>query len=104
MVEGMEIFKYLVRTIDQTDYYWPALRRNIMRARLVWGGLGAPLRQERGGPQGVRNILQGGVTSNINVWFVDLGPFGGNGEEGRRITHIFSQIYHGEASAANNRR
>ena len=37
MVEGVAIFMYLGRTLDQTDGDWPAVRRNIMRASLVWG-------------------------------------------------------------------
>ena len=58
----------------------------------------------RGGSQGVGNILQGGGTINMTVWFAYLGPFGGNGEKGRRITHIFSHTDHGEASAVGSRR
>ena len=57
----------------------------------------------RGGPQGVGNVLQGGVTSDITIWFRDLGPFGGNVKEGRRRTHIFSQTDHKETSAVDSR-
>ena len=32
-----------------------------------------------------------------------MGPFGGNGEEFRRVTHRVPKIYHGEASAADRR-
>ena len=58
---------------------------------------------EKGRTQGVSNVLQGGITSDINIWFRDLGPFGGNGKEGRRSTHIFSQTDHKEASAEDSR-
>ena len=58
----------------------------------------------RGIPQGVGNVLQGGGTSNITVLFGYFGPFGGNGEEGRRNTNRFSLIDHGEYSAADSRR
>ena len=54
-------------------------------------------------PQGIGNVLQDGVTSDITIWFRDLGPFGGNKKEGRRSTHIFSQTDHKEASAADSR-
>ena len=33
MVEGVEMYKYLGRTLDQTD--WPAVRQNITHARSV---------------------------------------------------------------------
>ena len=33
----------------------------------------------RGRPQGDGNVLQGSGTSDITVWFVDMGHFGGNG-------------------------
>ena len=47
------------------------------------------------------NFLQGGGTNNNNLWFVDVGPFGGNVEEGRRGTHRLTQKDHGEASVAD---
>ena len=47
MVEGVATFRYLGRTLEQTNYDWNAVRRNIMRTKLVWGGLGKLLRQER---------------------------------------------------------
>ena len=33
-----------------------------------------------------------------------MGPFGGNGEEGRRVTYRVPQTYHGEASVGDRRR
>ena len=35
MVEGVEFFKYLGRTLDQTDDDFPEVRQKIMRARSV---------------------------------------------------------------------
>ena len=46
MVENVETFKYLGRTLYQTDYDWPAVKQNIMHSRLVWGRLGKILRRE----------------------------------------------------------
>ena len=46
MVEGVENFKYLGQNLDQTDDDWPSVRKNIMRARLVWGRLGTLMRRE----------------------------------------------------------
>ena len=50
------------------------------------------------------NFLQDSGPSDINLWFGDVGPFGGNVEEGRRGTHRFPHTDHGEASAADRRR
>ena len=41
----------------------------------------------RGRTEGVGNFLQGGGAGNYTVWVGDVGPFGGNGEEGGRDTH-----------------
>ena len=37
--------------------------------------------------QGVGNFLQGGGAGHSIVWVRDVGPFGGNGVEGRGDTH-----------------
>ena len=42
-VENVRTFRYLGRPLDQTDDDWTAVRRNIMRARSVWGRLGTLL-------------------------------------------------------------
>ena len=54
----------------------------------------------RGIPQGSRNFFQGVGTSNTNLWFGDMGPFGINREEGIRDSHRVSQTYHREANVA----
>ena len=46
MVEVVANFKYLGQSLDQMDDDWPEVRRNIMRARLVWRRLGALLLRE----------------------------------------------------------
>ena len=51
-VENVSTFQYLGRPLDQMDDNWPAVRRNIMRARSVWGRPGTLLRRE-----GVENKL-----------------------------------------------
>ena len=58
----------------------------------------------RGIPQGGGNVLQGSGSSDTTVWFGDVGPFGSNGEEGRRDTHRVPQTYHWEASVEVRRR
>ena len=40
MVYVVATFRYLGRTLDQTDDDWTAIQRNIIRVRLVWGRLG----------------------------------------------------------------
>ena len=55
-------------------------------------------------PQGGRNVLMGGGTSNTTVWFVYVGPFGVNGEEDRRGKHRVTQTDPGEVSVADTRR
>ena len=42
-VDNAKTFRYLGRPLDQTDYDWPDVWRNIMQARSVWGTLGTLL-------------------------------------------------------------
>ena len=44
LVEGVESFKYLGRLLDQTDYDWLEIIRNIKQAQKVWGSLRGLLR------------------------------------------------------------
>ena len=46
MVEVVVNLKYMVQTLDKTDNDWPAVRRNVMSSRLVWGRLETLLRRE----------------------------------------------------------
>ena len=54
MVEGVTTFKYLGRPVYKTDDDWPGVRRNIMRARSVWGRLKTLLQQEGADPMVVK--------------------------------------------------
>ena len=38
-IEGVGRFKYLGRLLGRSDNDWPAVLRNIRKARQVWGGL-----------------------------------------------------------------
>ena len=51
------------------------------------GGIGDIASTRGGRNQGVRNFLQGDGAGNSTVWVGDVGPFGGNIEEGGRVTH-----------------
>ena len=53
--------------------------------------------------QGGINVLKGGGISGTTVWLIDVVPFGGNVEEGRRGTHRFHQTYNGEAIVEDKR-
>ena len=45
-IKNVEEFKYLGRIIDKDDDDWPAVKRNITRARAVWGRLARILSSE----------------------------------------------------------
>ena len=45
-VDNVTNFRYMGRPLDQKDYDWPDVRRNIMRASSVWGRLGTLLLRE----------------------------------------------------------
>ena len=70
----MENFKYLWRTLDQTDDYWPALWRNIMCARLVWGRLGTLIRREGADPRVAemfyRAVVQAILLYGLEKWVI----------------------------------
>ena len=46
ILEVVDYFNYLGRILHRTDEDWPEVRRNIGRARQVWGRLGKLLRRE----------------------------------------------------------
>ena len=39
-IEGVETFKYIGRMLDWSEEDWPAVRRNVGKARQVWSWLG----------------------------------------------------------------
>ena len=68
----MAIFQYLGRPLGKTDDDLPAVRRNIMRARLVWGRLGILLRQEGEDPRCAaifnREVVQEVLIYGLYMW------------------------------------
>ena len=50
-MKNVTTFRYLGRSLDQTDDDWPDVRKNIMRARSVWGRLGTLLQREEEEPR-----------------------------------------------------
>ena len=64
LVDGVETFKYLGRPLDQTYGEWTVVRRNIKRARRVWGRLGKMLRRE-GADTKVATILYRAVVHAV---------------------------------------
>ena len=71
-VQNVPTFRYLVRPLDQTDDDCPAVRRNIMRARLVWGRLGTLLRREWAYPKVsasfYREVVQAIIFYGSEMW------------------------------------
>ena len=45
-IKGVEVFKYLRRMLERSEYYWIAVLRNISKAYQVWGRIGKLLRRE----------------------------------------------------------
>ena len=75
-MEGVATFRYMGRTLDQTDNHWPAVRRNIVRARSVCVRLGTLLRREGAYPR-VAEIFYRAVVQDIllygsNTWVLSV--------------------------------
>ena len=51
------------------------------------GEVGEFDRKGRGRPKSGGNVLQGGDTGGNPLWIIDLGTFGGNGEDSEGATH-----------------
>ena len=66
-VENVTTFRYLGRRLDKTDDNCTAVRRNIMRARSVWGRLGTLLRREGAEPR-VSEIFYRAVVQAILLY------------------------------------
>ena len=49
-------FRYLGRILTSTDDYWPAVARNIQKARATWGRLARILGREGADPKASRNF------------------------------------------------
>ena len=50
-LEMVPYFKYLGRVLLAADYYWPAVIRNLMKARVVWRGMTQILSREGARPR-----------------------------------------------------
>ena len=48
--DSVGMFNYLWRLLDHSGDNWPEIRRNISKARQVWGHLGKLLRREGAEP------------------------------------------------------
>ena len=46
IAENVPTFRYLVQPLDQTNDDWPAVQRNIICERSIWGRLGTLLQRE----------------------------------------------------------
>ena len=60
-VENVPTFRYMGRTLYQTDDDCLAVKLNIMRARSVWGRLGTILRREGADPKVVLSFYRAAV-------------------------------------------
>ena len=69
-------FRYLGRTLDQTDDDWTYVWRNTMRARLVWGILGKLLQREGEEPRALaifyRVVVQAILLYGSEAWILLL--------------------------------
>ena len=71
-MDNLTTFRYLVKPLDQIDDDWPAVRRNIMRARSVWGRLGTFIRREGAEPKVseifYRAVVQAIILYGLEAW------------------------------------
>ena len=71
-VQNETTFRYLGSPLDQTDDDWTAMRRNIMRARSVWGRLGTLLRYEGTEPRVAemfyRAVVKAIILYELETW------------------------------------
>ena len=82
--------------LDHSDDNWPAVRRNVGKARQVLIRLGKILRLEGGVPASVRNVLLGSVTGGITLWGGDLLFVGGDVPESGGSARGIPQKYDGD--------
>ena len=69
----MESFKYLGCVLHRTDEDWPAVFRNIARARQVWGSLGKFLRREVADPIVATSFYRAVVQAVLIFWGRNMG-------------------------------
>jgi hypothetical protein len=57
-IKTVSEFKYLGRTLENTDNDWPAVKRAVLRARMTWGRLGKVLSSQRAGSKVMASIYR----------------------------------------------
>ena len=85
-VENVPNFRYLGRPLDQTDDDWTDVRRNIMRARSVWGRLETLLRRE-GAETRVSEIFHRAVVQAILLYRSETWVFLASMTKRIEVTH-----------------
>ena len=50
-IEGVDNFKYLLQMLDRSEDEWPAVRRNVGKARRLWSRLGKLIKREGKDPR-----------------------------------------------------
>jgi len=83
-LERVDVFTYLGRPLSYKDSDWPALRKNLTKARQKWAMLSRIL-ERWGEPSTVREVLQGSGAGCAFVWIRDMGMDRPDGEGTGRI-------------------
>ena len=71
-MDSVREFRYLGRTLTSTDDDWPAVARNIQRARATWGRLARILGREGADPKVSRNFYIA-VTQQVLLFGAESG-------------------------------
>lgn len=57
-IKNVDEFKYLGRVVSRKDDDWPAVNRNLTRARAAWGKLGRILSKEGASPKAMASVYK----------------------------------------------
>ena len=75
-IGGVVLLKYLGRILDQAEDEWTLVRRNIRKARRVWGRLVVILRQEGADPttstKNFRSVVQVVLLFGADMWVLSV--------------------------------
>ena len=74
-MQSVTKFRDLGRVLTNTDDDWPAVARNLRKARVTWGRLARILGREGGGPEGVTQFLYCRDTAGPPLRGGDLGSY-----------------------------
>jgi hypothetical protein len=73
----VEEFKYLGQILERNDNYWPAISRNLKRARIAWGRIGKIQTKERADVKSMASIykaiIQAVLLYGAESWVVTTG-------------------------------